>query len=174
MAKSPATRSAPAAAPSAAPAPVAGSATTTVKAPAEKTNRRVLGGPALDRLIGHGASIVPLASKGKLHSTVTSQIGASLLASEMAARINPMVKGWDQFDRGYLVGPSASYSACAVNTGSKKAKAQPAFVYGRRNDDGSVILFTADGNVWDRPAKGEREQGVFDAALARVTEVLGG
>lgn len=152
-------------------APVSGSTAPATKVVAEKTNRRVLGGPALDRLIAAGASLVPLPSKGKLHSTVTSQLGASILASELAARVSPMTKGWDQFDRGYLVGPAASYSACAVTNGSKKAKAQPAFVWARR-DGSNVVLMTADGQVWERPAKGEREQGVYDAALAQATTAL--
>lgn len=151
------------------PAPVAPS--TEAKTPAVKTNRKVVGGPALDRLIALGASLIPLPSKGKLHTTVTSQLGSAVLASELAARVNPMVKSWSQFDRGYLVGPSASYSACAVTTGSKKAKSQPAFVFAGRSGD-TVTLYTADGAVWERPAKGEREQGVYDAALGQAVVAL--
>lgn len=169
MSKSNAARSTAALAVVAQPAPVAPS--TEAAAPVVKTNRKVVGGPALDRLIALGASLIPLPSKGKLHTTVTSQLGSAIPASELAARVNPMVKSWTQFDRGYLVGPSASYSACAVTTGSKKAKSQPAFVFAARSGD-TVTLYTADGVVWDRPAKGEREQGVYDAALGQAVTAL--
>lgn len=155
----------------AAPAPVAGAPAEAPKAaPAPKTDRKVVGGPAFDRLVSHGASIIVLPSKGKLHSLL-SGIGATVLpVADMPAKIAPLSKDWAQFDRGYLVGPSASYSACAVNTGSKKAKAQPAFVYATPGKGlEKVTLYTSDGNVWDRPTKGERERAVYDAALKAAT-----
>lgn len=156
-----------------APAPVGGSGASAEKAtpvadkpaPAPKQDRRTVSGPAYDRLVGHGASIVALpGAKGKLVSTVLSALGASMSAADLPAKVASLTKSWDQFDRGYLTGPSASYSACAVNNGSKKAKGTPAFVWAARGKDG-VTLFTADGQPWERPAKGEREQGVYDIAL---------
>lgn len=162
----------------AAPAPVGGSgsaapaASAEKAAPAAKQDRRTVSGPAYDRLVGHGASIVVLpGAKGKLVSTVLSSLGAAMSAADLPAKVSSLTKNWGQFDRGYLTGPSASYSACAVNNGSKKAKGTPAFVWAAKGKDG-VSLFTADGQPWARPAKGDREQGVFDAALKAAEAAL--
>lgn len=162
---------APAAEKTTAPAPVAPATSESPKAaPAPKTDRKTVGGPAYDRLVAAGASLVVLPSKGKLFG-VLSGIGPVVSATDLPAKMKSATKNWEQFDRGYVTGPAASYSACAVNSGSKKAKGQPAFVFAKRDGD-TVSLFTADGNAWDRPAKGEREQGVYDTALKIAGEAL--
>ena len=157
------------------PAPVAPATTeaktTAPKAPKVATDRKVLGGPGYDRLSAAGASIVILPSKGRVHEML-SKTGKSVIAiGDLGKAIDK--HRWDKFDRGYLVGPAASYSACAVTSSSKKAKAQPAFVFATPGDGlKKVTLYTADGQVWERPAKGEREQGVYDSALKAATAAL--
>lgn len=146
------------------------------KAPVIKQDRKIIGGDAFNRLVTAGAVLIVLASKGKLFTTVLSPLGSSVVSLQgLPERIRGLTREWGQFDRGYLVGPSASYGACAAKASSKKPKTTPAFVYAVPPTEGGLVsLMTADGQPWTRPDRAGAEQVAYDAALLSATTALAG
>ena len=144
--------------------------TVEAKAPKIKQAKGTIGGESLARLIAANAFIVPMAASGVLHDRVISQLGGPVEAAKLNETVAKLVKGWDAFDAGYLIGKSASYGACAV-IGSKKAKKSPAFCWAARGPKGPV-LYTADGFEWSNPT-GDRAVAAHALALSAVNTAFG-
>ncbi len=140
------------------------------KAPRAKVHKSVLSGPAYARLVAANAVLITIPSKGFLHDRVTSQLGKSIGAKELAGVLPGLVAGWGAFDSGYLAGKSASYGSCAVITRGKKAKTNPAFLWAVPVEGGEPVIYTAMGEVWVPPTGTSREAGVYAQTLMRAKE----
>jgi len=140
------------------------------KTPRVKRAKGEIGGPAFDKLVAAGASLIRIAGTGQLHNVVLSNLSPVVPVADLPKIVPPLVGGWAQFDSGYLLGGHASYDAAAVDICSKKAKTNPAFTYARQNESGEIELLAANGTVWSRSDKEGRSQSTYDRAMqaARV------
>lgn len=116
---------------------------------------------ALAALCAANAYLLPMASSGVLHTMLATGVPSNAVAVNTLPGIT---KGaWAKYNHGYMLGQTASYAACAAQTGNKKAKTNPAFTYAAPGGQ----LYTANGAVWAAPAANAAAH--VTAAYAKAT-----